>query len=253
MIKKKSYLNKKIRYLQIALNSTLSEAQLILSQLPISDRILIEVGTPIIKTYGEEGIRQIKQFYEQQIFLSSQNISQDVDKNQTGQGNFFLERNVVEPYIVADLKTMDRAEEEVKIAFNGGANAAVVLGHAPIETVNSFIDCCEFFGLDAFIDMMNVEYSLSVLEKLNRLPKVVILHRGVDEEKYNKQKQLPLYEIRRLKGRYDLFVAVAGGDTLREVQSAVFNDADIVIVWKSFFKSSDDISNIASQFLEKIK
>ena len=59
-----SKLNSKKRYLQISLNSTLEEAYKIISDIPISDRILLEAGTPLIKRYGEQGIRKIKQWYE---------------------------------------------------------------------------------------------------------------------------------------------------------------------------------------------
>ena len=48
-------LDPKKRYLQVALNSTLDEAYRIIHQLPVSDRIIIEAGTPLIKRYGEEG------------------------------------------------------------------------------------------------------------------------------------------------------------------------------------------------------
>jgi len=62
MSKTISKLSPRKRYLQIALNSTLEEAHKIIAQVPISERILIEAGTPLIKRYGEEGIRQIKQW-----------------------------------------------------------------------------------------------------------------------------------------------------------------------------------------------
>jgi len=91
------------------------------------------------------------------------------------------------------------------------------------------------------------------LRQLKKLPRVVILHRGVDEERFNKEKQIPLHEIRRIKGNYDILIAIAGGDTLRETQRAIFNDADIVVVWKSFFQSSKDTADLAEQFLKKIK
>lgn len=42
-------LNKKIKYLQIALNNTLEETHAIISQIPVDSRILIEAGTPLIK------------------------------------------------------------------------------------------------------------------------------------------------------------------------------------------------------------
>jgi bifunctional enzyme Fae/Hps len=103
------------------------------------------------------------------------------------------------------------------------------------------------------VDMMNVEFPLSILRQLKKLPRVVILHRGVDEETFNKEKQIPFHEIQRIKGNYDILISIAGGDTIREVQRAVFNDADIVVVWKSFFQSASDTAKLAEEFLKEIK
>jgi len=157
------------------------------------------------------------------------------------------------PYIVADLKTMDRGGTEVEMAARAGASAAVAIGNAPIETLNAFIESCETAGLDAMIDMMNVEYPLSVLRALKKIPPVVILHRGVDEEQLNKQKQIPLHEIRRIKGNFDIIISIAGGDTIREVQRSIFNDADIVVIWKSVYQSTGDTIGLVEEFLKEIK
>jgi 3-keto-L-gulonate-6-phosphate decarboxylase len=160
----------------------------------------------------------------------------------------------ITPYVVADLKMMDRGETEVKIAAGAGADAAVALGAAPTESLDAFIDACEKNKIDAMIDMMNIDFPLHVLRKLKKPPRVVMLHRGVDEENFNKEKQLPLHEIRRIKGNYnDILIAVAGGDTIREVQRSIFNDADIVVVWKSFYQSAKDTGELAKQFLKEIK
>lgn len=265
-----SKLSSRKRYLQIALNSTLEEAHKIIAQIPISDRVLIEAGTPLIKRYGEEGIRKIKQWYEQRIWGQ---ILEPAEASSAGSGslisllfkvatkNYSRSRlpqkpqpNLeVVPYVVADLKMMDRGETEIEIAARAGADAAVALGHSPIESLNAFIQKCEEAGLDAMVDMMNVEFPLSILRQLKKLPRVVILHRGVDEERFNKEKQIPLHEIRRIKGNYDILIAIAGGDTLKEAQRAIFNDADIVVVWKSFFQSSKDTVNLAEQFLKEVK
>lgn len=158
-----------------------------------------------------------------------------------------------DPYIVADLKCMDRGAAEVEIAKNGGADAAVALGHAPTETLDAFIENCEKAGLDSMIDMMNVDFPLTTLRQLKKVPHVVILHRGVDEEEYNKEKEIPFYEIARIKSNYDILIAVAGGDTYKDVQSAVFNDADIVVVWKNFYSASDKTAEIAGEFLKEIR
>lgn len=265
-----SKLDPKKHYLQVALNSTLDDARAIINQLPISDRIIVEVGTPLIKKYGESGIRQIRQWYSQHLlgqniflnnFPSTTNstltlldiitfFKGTIKKQRT---NSTITVNNVFPYIVADLKTMDRGETEVDIAANGGASAAVALGTAPIETLNSFIAQCESRGLDAMIDMMNVEFPLSVLRALKKVPPVVILHRGVDEEKFNREKQIPLHEIRRIKGNYNIMISIAGGDTPREVQRSIFNDADIVVVWKSVYQQTNDTIALIEDFLKEIK
>lgn len=261
-------LNPKKRYLQVALNNTLEEAAKIISLLPKNDRIIVEVGTPMIKRYGEAGIRRVRDLFVQRLLGISATPSRAQPSTLFGLiMNTFVagmskpprpstagaESSNVLPYVVADLKTMDRGATEVEIAARGGANAAVALGTAPIETLNSFIEGCEREGLDAMIDMMNVDFPLSVLRLLKKPPKVVILHRGVDEEHYNKQKMLPLHEIRRIKGNYNIMIAIAGGDTLREVQSAIFNDADIVVIWKSVYQSTTETVALIEGFLSQIR
>jgi len=225
-------LSKKQKYLQIALNNTLEEAKLIIDQLPVYERIIIEVGTPLIKAYGVDAIIQIKSWWSWKVKISGKKF---------------------DPYVVADLKTMDRGATEVEIAYSGDADAAIALGTAPIETLNIFIEKCRELKIDAMIDMMNIDFSLQVLRELKNLPDVVILHRGVDEEEFNPESEIPYHEIHRIKENYDILVSVAGGDTIQEVQRAIFNDADIVIVWKNFYKSSSDISKLAQEFLNEIK
>lgn len=221
--RKKIRLEKRKKYLHIALNSTLEEAREIISQLPISDRILIEAGTPLIKIYGTEAISQIKKMAP------------------------------VGSYIVADNKCVDLAAREVEMMAMAGANAATCLGVAPIETIDRFIEECQKFNIDSIIDMMNVESALTVLKKIKKLPDVVMLHRGVDENEFSKEKQIPYYQIKQVKGNYNILVAVAGGDTIKEVQRAIFNDADIVVVWKSFYQASTETAQLAESFLKAIK
>lgn len=229
----KSKLNPKKRYLQVALNSTLEEAGNIIKNLPVSEKIILEAGTPLIKKYGASGIRRIKDLYKKRISYTGEN------------------ENII-PYVVADLKAMDRGETEVRIAAEAGADAATALGNAPIETLNSFIEACEHYEIDAMIDMMNTEFPLSVLRQLKKIPPVVVLHRGVDEET-NKEKMIPLHEIRRIKGNYNIMISVAGGDTLREVQRSIFNDADIVVIWKSVYESTNQTIELIEGFLKEIK
>jgi bifunctional enzyme Fae/Hps len=269
--KRPSLLSKKKRYLQVALNSTLHEAVAIIRTLPPSNRIIIEAGTPLIKQYGMQAIRTLRSEWSMRLFTGSAAgastdslgnsfglvgmIASEIAKNARAKNmrNTLPDEGPSVPYIAADMKTMDRGRAEVAMAAEAGASAVIGLGSAPTETINAFIDACEEFSVDSMLDMMNVEFPLAVLRALKRPPTVVVLHRGVDEERDNRQKMLPLHEIRRVKGGYDLMIAVAGGDTPREVQSAAFNDADIVVIWKSVFKSNEQTSELVDSFLKTIQ
>ncbi|MEO0249293.1 MAG: orotidine 5'-phosphate decarboxylase / HUMPS family protein [candidate division WOR-3 bacterium] len=220
-------LNQKIRYLQIAFNDNLAAAKQILSQIPKSDRILIEAGTPFIKTEGLQGIRGIA--------------------------------NSWNGMVVADLKTADGALDEVGIARAAGATAATVLGSAPIETIDLFIKSCRDLGMDSMIDMIGVEDPLKVLRGLKRPPSVVVLHRGRDEET-TRGKVIKYRHINRIKSKYDVLISAAGGVDLKEARSAIFNGANIVVVnivapsdpWVGM-RSDGDIASMARQFLATIE
>lgn len=267
-------LQRKHHYLQIACNNTLSDALAIIRQLPPSPRIIIEAGTPLIKQYGINVIGQLRSAWShvlgntqaitpsqltqeqiasiQSIPFIGKYVSESL-RAQTAQTNQPTDTGTTTPYIVADLKTIDRGAAEAKIAADAGASAVVAMGSAPIETLNRFIKTCNEMRIDAMIDMMAVDQPIKVLRKLSTMPKVVILHRGVDETLDNKTKTLPIHHIAKIKGSYDVMVAIAGGDTPREIQSAVFNGADIVVVWKDFYSPSESTTALAASFLKNTR
>ncbi len=253
-------LSKKKRYIQIALNSTLTDAKTIISQLPTNDRILLEAGTPLLKTYGSEAIRRIRTWWEQKILANSltQNpetaTSLKLSDLFTKQKNDAPERfkQLINTYIVADYKAMDRGATEVEIAARAGASAITVLGQAPTETVDLLIEECNKRNIDSVVDMMNVDHPYKVLRKLKKLPTVVMLHRGVDETEIGST-AFPIHKINKVKGAFNTLIAIGGGDTTREVQSAVFNGANIVMVWKDFYTATDLTSELVQSFLKEIK
>ncbi|MGC8775944.1 MAG: orotidine 5'-phosphate decarboxylase / HUMPS family protein [Minisyncoccia bacterium] len=221
-------LNPRKKYLQIAFNRSLSEVQKMINLLPPSEKIIIEAGTPFIKKYGMHGIKILKNLWSEKI----QN----------------------EGYIVADLKCMDRGLREVQIASQAGASAATCLGLAPIETINEFINACEKNNIDSMIDMLNVEFPFEILKQLKKLPKVIVLHRGVDENEKNKNKEIPYHQIHRIKGSYNnILISIAGGETPREVIRTFFNDADIAVIWRQIYENPLNTFNLAQEFLKLIK
>ncbi len=48
-------------------------------------------------------------------------------------------------------------------------------------------------------------------------------------------------------------VAIAGGDTIQEVQQATFNDTDIVVSWKSFYQRTTETIQLTEEFLKEIR
>lgn len=223
-------LDRKKRYLHIALNSTLTDAYRIIATLPVSDRIILEAGTPLIKRFGVDAISQIMSLWSRRLWGTN-----------------------IRPYVVADMKTMDRAETEVVIAKAAGASGVIVLGQAPIETVDNFIAVCKREGVDSFVDMMNVKEPVQIMRKLRNKPDIVLLHRGVDEEIFNKTKPIPYVQINKVLSGYNVLIGIGGGDTIREVQRAVFNNANIVMVWKNFYSAQDNTAQLAEEFLKGIK
>ncbi|MEM3555404.1 MAG: hypothetical protein QXF56_01660 [Candidatus Micrarchaeia archaeon] len=220
-------LEKGKRYLQIAFNDNVRDVNRILPQIPFNERIIIEAGTPFIKREGQEGIYYIVSRWP--------------------------------GIVVADIKTMDGALEEVQEVASAGAKGATVLGAASKETIELFIKTCKQYGLISMIDMLNVVDPLKVLMQLRQPPDVVILHLGRDEETV-RGKVIQYRHIRRIKSKFDVLISAAGGVDLREAQSAVFNGADIVVVnvvepddpWKGI-KSTEEVRKIAVEFLKAVE
>jgi len=216
-------LDRKKKYLQVSVNSDMENARLIIKNLPVDERIIIEAGTPFLKRYGLEGLRYL--------------------------------RSIWSGYIVADWKTIDRGATETQLTLEGNANAIIIMASAPKETIETAIENAKKYNLDVFLDFMNVENPSYVLSQLKFLPDVALIHRGVDEtEKSFRDKPLPFYEINRIKGRFDILVGIAGGDTIREISSAIFNGADLVVVWKDFYLyDKDNTRKTALEFLKEIR
>lgn len=261
-------LEKRKKYLQIALNGTLSDARRIVASLPPSQNILIEAGTPLLKEQGAQAIQAIRSLAPDAYIVADTKcadlanriveiISQNQPKSATLPGPLAQKISFLEimKITAGQIETMQKTGQP-NPAFPttlGSANAATVLGVAPVETINLFIEECKIRRIDSMVDMMNVENPLAVLKKLKEQPDVVILHRGVDETEFSRDKLIPYYQIKQIKGNFNTLVSVAGGDTIREVQRAFFNDADIVVVWKSFYQANQDTARLAADFLKEVK
>jgi len=208
-------------YLQIALDiPDIERTKHIISQLPESDRIILEAGTPLIKKYGVKVIRELRE------------VSKDI-------------------FIVADLKTLDVGQVEVDLAYEETADAVVASGLASKETLEKFIYEAKRLGIYSIVDMMSVDDPVETLRALSDLPEVIILHRGIDEERGGKTRWDLIKEIKEtFKGR-KLLMAVAGGIEPATTQQAIKSGADILIVGR-YITQSRDVERATRDFLDLI-
>jgi bifunctional enzyme Fae/Hps len=209
-------------YLQIALDiPSLERVKRIISELPESDRIILEVGTPLLKKYGVNVIRDLRK------------VAKDM-------------------FIVADLKTLDVGKVEVDLAFEETADAVVVAGLATSETIDKFIKEAKRLGIYAIMDLMNVEDPISKLQSLKQLPDVAILHRAIDAEKTGKTRWDLIKEMRVTFKDKKLLIAVAGGITPETAPEALTNGADVIIVGR-YITQSKDVERAVREFLKSTR
>lgn len=209
-------------YLQIALDLVdLAEVRRVLSQIPDSDHILIEVGTPLVKMLGVEVVKEIRS---------------------ARPGSF----------VILDLKTLDTGNLEVRLASDASADAVVISGLAPLKTIDLAVEEARKTGIYSIIDMLNVKDPLAVLKGLKALPDVVELHRAIDMEKsVHAWNSIP--EMKALsKDSKRLLIAVAGGIRVDTVGAALGAKADIIVVGRAITRSKD-IRDMVEQFLAQIK
>ncbi|MHA1148697.1 MAG: bifunctional 5,6,7,8-tetrahydromethanopterin hydro-lyase/3-hexulose-6-phosphate synthase [Promethearchaeota archaeon] len=213
-------------YIQVALDAPEISHQIkVVKSLPKSDRIILEAGTPFLKKYGMDAIKQIREI-------------------------------APEKFIVADLKTLDVGKLEVDFAFDATADAVVASGLASVSSIDKFILEAQRLGIYGWVDTMELENPVEKLKKLKQTPDVVILHRAIDAEAaaagtddaqkaawQNIPKIKELYKNKKLaSGRDRVLVAVAGGIDHNSARYAIEMGADILIVGR-YITSSKDIKN----------
>jgi len=210
-------------YLQVALDLVdLGVVRRVLSQLPDSDHLIIEVGTPLVKKFGASVVKEI--------------------------------RNVrPSSFVVLDLKTLDTGNLEVRLAADATADAVVISGLAPRNTIELAIRESRKTGIYSVIDMLNVSDPLSVLQSLSALPDVVEMHRAIDQEAEKHDWEV-IADIKKMAADTDrkILVAVAGGIRVDTVAEALKSGADIVVTGRAI-TGSKDIKDAAEQFLAELK
>ena len=210
-------------YLQVALDiPNWGHMERVVKDLPSNDHLIIEAGTPLIKRYGVDIVAKIKE------------IKPDT-------------------FVIADLKTLDTGNLEVRMVSDAGADAVVISGLAPLRTMEKAIEEARKTGIYSSLDMLNVKKPLAVLKELSvggMMPDVVELHRAIDVEQEERHAWGDIAEIKRIGGK--MLVAVAGGIREDTAPEAINGGADIIIVGRGI-TNSKDVEGVSRRFLRLLK
>ncbi|WP_319506476.1 bifunctional 5,6,7,8-tetrahydromethanopterin hydro-lyase/3-hexulose-6-phosphate synthase [uncultured Methanolobus sp.] len=203
-------------YLQVALdNPNLPVILDIVRQIPKSDHVILEAGTPLIKRYGTDVIGKLRE------------VRPDA-------------------FIVADLKTLDTGNLEARMVADATADAIVVSALAPVATLNKAIEEAHKTGIYAVMDTLNCDDPVAVLKKLDVLPDVVELHRGIDIEG-TAHAWGSIEDIKALSPK--ILVAVAGGVRIDTMPDALAAGADVLVVGRAI-TNAKDVRQVAEKFIE---
>lgn len=206
-------------YLQVAIDLVeMKKVASVLSELPENDHLLIEAGTPLIKKFGLQVISEIRK----------------------------IRPNA---FIIADMKVLDTGNLEARMAADSSADAVVISGLAPLQTLEKAIAEAKKTGIYSFVDMLNVADPVKVLKSLKAKPDVVELHRAIDaEDTAHAWGDIPA--LKKAAGG-KLLVATAGGIRVDVVRDAVRAGADIIVVGRAITASKDPHTQ-ADLFLEQL-
>jgi 3-hexulose-6-phosphate synthase len=156
----------------------------------------IEVGTGVIKQYGVQIIRELREDWPDKV-------------------------------IVADMKTCDAGKDEAAQAFNAGADITTVMAFASDKTIAAALEEAEKHGKKVMVDLLGCDLS-SRLKELNYLGvDLVSLHIGKDEQEdggLRNENFRPFDDFPHIK------IAAAGGLTVNNFPEALHKYAHTVIV-----------------------
>jgi 3-hexulose-6-phosphate synthase len=199
------------KFLQIALDFiNIENAIRIVNEVKdLNDSIIIEIGTPLLKATGIEGIRKIRQLAKDKIIL-------------------------------ADTKTADAGDVEVEIAKLGGADIMTVLGIMDNATILSAIKKAKEIGMLVQADLINVTNTYDrALELKNLGIDIIGLHVGLDVQKSRGISITDLKDEIRKVANLGLVISVAGGLNRDRIKELIDLPINIFVVGSAITRSKD--------------
>ena len=198
------------------LNKAIELAALLTTNLP-KDHLIIEAGTPLIKSWGVFAPRLLK--------------------------------NVTGATVFADTKTMDTGALEARLMIDNGADIVSVLSVSSEDTIKEFIGETHTYGKLAAVDLINNPTPIeTAIKTLDLGADIIIYHVGIDVQIKRGITVADLideikYLIKNIRNRKsNAYIAVAGGLKPGLVSSFIDIGVDIVIVGSAITKSTNPLS-----------
>ncbi len=197
--------------LQVALDFTRIDDALRIAEIAWScGADIIEAGTPLIKA---EGLKAVE----------------------------ILRRELPDATIVADMKTVDVGDLEVRMAAEAGADIVTVMGFSWDSTIMAAVEEARRQGVLVEADLMYVEDPVKRSQELKGLGvDIVGIHIGIDV-----QKRMGLTAgdvanlVRRVVEAFNGVVSVAGGIKAEHVPSLIRSGARIIVVGSAITRARD--------------
>lgn len=213
----------KHKNLQVALDFiSLKDAELITKLSIEAGADIIEVGTPLVKSAGIEGIKRIRQIAEGKIIL-------------------------------ADTKTADAGDVEAEIAHLGNANIMTVLGIMDDATIESAVKKAHEYNILVQADLINVKDVVKRAEEIKSLGVDIIgLHVGLDVQKRRGITIKDLKNEIKKVSELGVAVSVAGGLNKNNILEIIDLPINIFVVGGAITRANDPL-NEAKQIVKIIK
>ncbi|QGR15872.1 orotidine 5'-phosphate decarboxylase / HUMPS family protein [Sulfurisphaera ohwakuensis] len=213
----------KSKNLQVALDFIdLKNAEEIAKQSIEAGADILEVGTPLIKSYGIQGIRRIREIAKERIVL-------------------------------ADTKTADAGDVEAEIVHLGGGNIMTVLGIMDDATIESAVKKAHEYGILVQADLINVKDILKRAEEIKRLGVDIIgLHVGLDVQKKRGITISDLKNEIKKVSELGVIVSVAGGLNKNNIVDLIDLPINIYVVGGAITRAKNPLEE-AKQIVKIIK
>lgn len=158
---------------------------------------LIEIGTGVIKEYGMDIVREMKQRHPGKLLL-------------------------------ADMKTCDAGKSEASQAFSAGADIVTVMGFAGNATVSGALEAAAEFGKTVMIDLLEVREPERVKELSGLGVDLFCIHIGKDSQEQGRAAGTASLDL--LADVPSARIAVAGGLNKEAVKGLAGSRVEIAIV-----------------------